>query len=182
MKTIKIFISFILLSGILFAQEDVTKLPGYVEFGSFEGLYDEDNFTEVNVEAPLLNLAAKMSKEKDPELAKLLNGIKLVKVYTFGIDRKKESGIEDKIKRIAQKLTNEKWERLVRVKEKAEVVNVYLKPSSDGFSGLTVLTMDGNEAVFVNIVGDINLEAISKLGDRFDIPELDYLNKNNKKK
>ncbi len=61
-------------------------------------------------------------------------------------------------------------------------MNVYLKPTSDGFSGLTVLTMDNNEAVFVNIVGNINLEAISKLGERFDIPELDYIKKSEKKK
>ncbi len=181
MKTIKIYLSLILITGIIFAQEDVQKLPGYVDFGSFDGLYSEDNFTEVNVEAPLLNLAAKMSKEKDPELAKLLNGIKLVKVYSFGVEKEKASGFEEKIKKITQKLNADKWERIVRVKEKSEAVNVYLKPTNDGFSGLTVLTLDGNEAVFVNVVGEINLEAISKLGERFDIPELDYLKKKDKK-
>lgn len=181
MKTIKIFLSLIFLTGILLAQDEVKKLPGYVDFGSFEGLYNEDNFTEVNVEAPLLNLAAKMSKDKDPELARLLSGIKLVKVYSFGVEKEKASGFEDKIKKITQKLNADKWERIVRVKEKSETVNVYLKPASEGFSGLTVLTLDSNEAVFVNVVGEINLEAISKLGERFDIPELDYIKKKDKK-
>ena len=39
------------------------------------------------------------------------------------------------------------------------------------------MAIDGSgEAVFVNIVGDINLETIGKLGAKFDIPALDQIN------
>ena len=42
--------------------------------------------------------------------------------------------------------------------------------------GLVVTQVQKNgEAVFVNIVGDINLETISRLGSKFDIPGIDDL-------
>ena len=45
--------------------------------------------------------------------------------------------------------------------------------------GLVVTQVEkGGEAVFVNIVGDINLETISKLGSKFDIPGIDELHDN----
>ncbi|MCX6150442.1 MAG: DUF4252 domain-containing protein [Ignavibacteriales bacterium] len=173
-----IFLTIIFSSLLLFGQEDYKKLDGYVDFGSFEGLYNPEEFTEVNIEAPLLSLASKASKNKDQELANLLGNLKLVKVYTFQIADSKEADVTQKMIRITTKLTSDNWERIVKVKEKGEEVNVYLKNVNENIVGVTVLTMEkGGQATFVNIVGNIDLEAISKLSDKFNIPDLDQFKK-----
>jgi DNA polymerase III gamma/tau subunit len=177
-----IFLLVIFPSILLYAQEDITKLPGYVDFGNFDGLYDPEEYTEVNIETPLLHLAAKMSKGKDQELYNLLNNLKLIKVYTFQVAQSMESSVEQKINRITSKLNSEDWERIVRVKDRGEEVNVYLKNVNDNIAGVTVLTFEKDgEAAFINIVGNIDLEAISKLSDKFNIPELDKIKKDKSK-
>jgi hypothetical protein len=184
MKKIKIIIFIIVVPLIaIYAQEDIKKLPGYVDFGSFEGLYDPEQCTEVNIESPLLSLAAKLSKKNDPELYNLLTNLKLVKVFTFQVSESNESSVAQKINRITSKLVSENWERIVRVKDKGEEVNVYLKNLNDAIAGVTVLTMEKDgEATFVNVVGKIDLEAISKLSEKFNIPELDKIRKDYKKR
>lgn len=184
MKKIKIILLIVILPLVLLnAQDDIKKLPGYIDFGSFDGLYDPEQCTEVNIETPLLNLAAKLSKKSDPELYNLLINLKLVKVFSFQVPESKESGVEQKMNKITSKLTSEKWERIVRVKDKGEEVNVYLKNVNDIIAGVTVLTMDKDgEASFVNVVGNIDLEAISKLSEKFNIPELNKIKKDYRKR
>jgi hypothetical protein len=183
MKAIKFFLLLFIFSLTRFyAQDDVKKYPGYVDLGSFEGLYDPEEYTEVNIEAPLLNLVAKASKNKDEELYNLLSGLKLIKVYTFQVAEDKETGVEQKMKSLTNKLNSENWERIVRVKDRGEAVNVYLKNVNDNIVGVTVLTLEKNgEAAFINIVGNIDLEAISRLSEKFNIPELDTIKKDKNK-
>ena len=47
--------------------------PGYVDFGSFSGLEESENVVEIQLEAPILRLVAKMSEEDDEELSDELN-------------------------------------------------------------------------------------------------------------
>lgn len=182
MKQIKMLLSvLILFSSLLIAQDEVTKHPGYVDFGNFEGLYDPDQYTEINIEGPLLKLVSNATQE-DKELSSMLQELKLIKVYNFTVKDEMNSDIKDKIDRITKKLSSEKWERIVKVKDKGEDVGIYVKYNNDKIAGLTVLARENSgEASFINIVGHIDLNAISKLSDRFDIPELNNL-KNNKKK
>lgn len=182
MKAIKLLVITFLLAVSVSAQEDVTKHPGYVDFGNFEGLYNPEEFTEINIEGPLLKMVSNASQE-DPELSSLLGGLKLIKVFNFSVNDKKKSEVGDKVDRIIKKLDSEKWERIVKVKDKGEDVGIYIKYAQDKIAGLTVLARDGRsgEASFINIVGHIDLNAISKLSGKFNIPELNNL-KHNKKK
>lgn len=182
MKSIKVVLFVLLFFTVAVnAQEEVTKHPGYIDFGSFDGLYDPEQYTEINIEGPLLKLVSNAT-EKDAELSSLLNGLKLIKVYNFEVKNNKGSDVKEKLDRITKKLISEKWERIVKVKDKGEDVGIYIKYSDDKIAGLTVLSQEqSGEASFINIVGHIDLEVISKLSDKFDIPELDNLKKNKKK-
>ena len=44
-----------------------------------------------------------------------------------------------------------------------------MKINDDIVDGITVMAVEENEAVFVNIIGDINPQDLSKVMDNFDI-------------
>ena len=62
-------------------------------------------------------------------------------------------------------------------RERNELTNIYIKMEGSRVVGLTVMAVEKkNEAVFVNIVGDIDIDSIGKLGGKFNIPKLDSIN------
>ncbi len=158
------------------AQEDetITRHPGYINFDEIEIPDDAEESVEVYVRGPLLKLVAKATREDDPALYDILSKLLLVRVNTFSIDEGLARELQPKIARIESSLENKNWEKVVRVKDRGEVANVYIKLEGEDIVGLVVMTVEGDkEAVFVNIVGEIDMEAIGKLGRKFDIPSLE---------
>jgi len=165
------------------AQEDkeIREHPGYVDFEDIEIPGDAEETVEIYVRGPLLKLVAQATNRDDPELSKLLSKLLLVKVNTFSIDSLTAQVLKQKIIKIESSLQKEKWEKVVRVKERDELVNIYLKMDHERVIGLVVMAVEeGDEAVFVNIVGEIDMDSIGKLGRKFDIPQLDSLEAGNK--
>ena len=159
--------------------------PGYVDFGNLSEYMKNDNITEVNIESYLLKMVGRATEEKDPELSDLLNGLKLIKVYSFNVVGKDHEEVLAKINQLDKKLEDDNWNRIVRVKSPKDNANVYIKTTKDQnhILGLVVMSLDKKgEAAFVNIVGRINLDAIGKLGNKFNIPSLDSLDNKGKKK
>lgn len=180
MKTTKMYLTvlFFTMFSVLFAQsKDYSNEPGYVDFGDLTEFENGEGVTEVYLDANLLKMVAKIAKEKEPEMANLLNGLKLIKVYAYDVSDENESELLSKMESIDKNLSGKNWQRIVKRKSKDETAYVYVHTgNSDKFTGLVVLALDKDgEAAFVNIVGDINLETIGKLSNRFNIPALDKI-------
>jgi len=75
---------------------------------------------------------------------------------------------------IADDLDRQGWERVVRVREDREHVDIYFRLSDDAMiiHGIAIMVAEPGETVLVNIVGDISTDDLSALGRRFDIDEL----------
>ena len=181
MKTlISLFaVIFVLSAASLSAQEtDYSIYPGFANFGDLSGLEDGEMVTEILIEEKLLKMVGKFTKD-DPELSNLINGLKLIKVNTFEVTPNNEEELMNRAQKIDKDLMTKNWDRIVKTKSRGEVANVYIKTKGDDeFVGITVVTVDkGGEAAFVNIVGSINMETLGKLGQKFDIPGLDDIKK-----
>ncbi len=174
-----IFVILLLTTFTTIAQSDYSKEPGYFDFGDLSVFEKGDGVTEVFLESNILKMVASATEEKDPDLSSMLNGLKLVKVNVFNVNDKNVNGIRERIDEADKKLVDQKWDRIVRTKGGDEAVNVYIKTSGkDNILGLVVTTLDKkDQAVFVNIVGTIDLKKIGKLGAKFDIPSLDKIDK-----
>jgi hypothetical protein len=151
--------------------------PGQVDFGSFSASNSGAQFVEVNVTSSLISLAAKFVEKDQPDVAQVLKGLQLVHVNVIGLDDQNRSDIESRIQNVRKDLAAKGWERIVTVQEKSQDVGVYLKTQNkDTVQGLVVVVQDGkNQAVFVNVVGDIKPEQLAMLGEKLHIDPLKHI-------
>lgn len=159
-------------------QEDeaLRKLPGYVDFGAWTGFKAALSTVEVYIKDPILALIARLTRDEDSELSNLLSSLRLIRVQTYSLDVSDTEKIKIRVGEIRKKLERDKWEIVVRARERDEQVHVYIKSTKDKINGLVIMAVEyGDEVAFVNIVGEFDLNSIAKLGDKFDIPGLDSL-------
>jgi Domain of unknown function (DUF4252) len=177
-----LFATLFFLASAYAQSGDVTKEPGYVDFGNFTQFENSTGVTEVTLDEELLSTIAEISPDDDPNIMEILKGLKLVKANVYNVSEENKKDLEAKINSIDSKLSGSSWKRIVRTKKENEVANVYIKQnSSKQIIGLVVTSLDGSdEAAFVNIVGTIDLKTIGKLAKKFDIPQLEGIKDNEK--
>ena len=173
--------SAIALGGSALARdkaEDLKKLPGYVDFEALDIFGDQEAKIEVYLREPLLNLVSEVFRLEEPEMYEMMSNLKLVRVQVFDIDPELARKVAAVTAETAKRLEKKGWERVVRVRDEEEHVDVYVKPSDeyDHIEGIVVMVVgDDDEAVFINIVGSIRPEDIGRLGQHFDIEQLDSM-------
>ena len=158
--------------------QDYTKHPGYVDFNALEIFGDQEATIEVYLRKPMLDLLRRFFKDEDPELYRIFGKLQLVRVQVFDVTQELAVKFDAESAKTVKELDKKGWERVVRVKDGGQRVFVYLKPSDDyeWIQGITVIAMeDLEDAVFVNIVGDIHPDDISRLGGHFGVDELDSI-------
>lgn len=149
-------------------------LPGQVDFGAFSAPKGDGEFVEVNVPTGLITLAARLVEKEQPDVAKLLNSIKLVRVNVIGMDAENRDALQKRAQKVREDLAGKGWDRIVTAQEKDQDVSVYLKMTDKGaVQGLAAVMIEGKEhAVFANVVGDIKPEQLAMLGDKLHIDPL----------
>jgi len=178
---------FVSVAGVAVAEDvdaQVKKLPGYVDFQSSDIFKGKEAKVEVYLKEPMLNLVAKFMQDEDQDVRDMLSKLKLVRVQVFDVDESMVKEFNEVTTRITAMLDKKGgWERIVRVREEDDNVDIYLRPSDnyESILGIVVMVAENDEAVFVNIVGEINPDDISKLGKEFDIQELNDVHIDKKK-
>ena len=136
-------------------------------------------FVEINLSTALLKFAARIAARQEPETAELIRGLKSIRVNVVGMDDTNRAGTIEKIEAVRQKLEAQGWTKMVTVREKegGDNVDIHVKQhGEDAIDGLVITVIDKKgEAVFVNIVGNINADQLGKIADKFDIEPLKKL-------
>ena len=182
--TLTFLILFLLPLLALSQEEDYSNYSGYVDLNALAGFKKSDTSVEIYLKKPILALVAALSSEEDPTLEKLLGNLALIRVEQFAIDETETKKVDQLIEDVSKKLIKDKWDKLIRAREKDERVEIFLKSENSTISGLLIMAVEGNkEASFINIVGEIDLQLLGKLGAKFNIPSLDDIaqNDNNRK-
>ena len=165
MLTIGVITMLLALSAV--AQEDELKtMPGYVAFESLDEVYGEPK-VRVNVGGFLLSLMSKAAKN-DPEAAAVLEGLEGVRINVYSTGGEVLPAI-DQLQNAKNMLSNQNWEPIIQVNEDRQNVQVFIKADGEGVQGLTVMAVDADDAVFVNILGSIDPENLGAIMDQFDV-------------
>ncbi len=176
MKNLSKFISVVALSGVMSATSVfAATAPGYVDFGVFKTSAGHE-FVEVDLDRGLLKIASIFAQKQDAEVARLISGIERLRVNVIGFDDEGRASTLERIENIRTALDAQNWKRMVTVREKSDGDNVavFVKLGDDDMiQGVTVTVIDHkNEAVLVNVVGQIDPAQLASLGERLDIAPL----------
>ena len=164
----------VMLCGSVLAQEDD---PGYVDFGTLDIPFEGESSVEILLRRPLLRMVAESSREEDPEFSELLARLQLIHVQSFPFDADDAEYINERVYRAAERFDRRNdWERVVRVIGRRESSFISLKMDRNRVTGLLLMVVDPKHEVFyVNIVGDIDMAQIGRIGRRFKISQLEDL-------
>ena len=150
------------------AQEDALKaFPGYVDFGELNSIFGEPT-VQISIGASLLGLVGTLSAEEDPEAAELFRKLNGVRVNVFETESMAEGAV-DLVKNISGSLSQKGWEPVVTVNSAEEQVRVFMKLNGETVDGITVMAVEDNEAVFVNVIGDINPAELDRVMKNLDV-------------
>jgi hypothetical protein len=170
--------SLLLMALPLRAANSLEANPGYIDFGKYVGIHAEDSKVEVQVKGPLLKLAASIIEAQNEDVSNLIRSVELVRVHVYEVTDENRDQFDESVKIIAQNLTERNWEQLVAVNDNGEKVAVFANmPTEEAIAGIVVSVSSGNEAVFVNVVGNVAIESLAELGKQLNIPALDKIAK-----
>lgn len=187
-KTVILFVLALLLMPLtVIAQDSI-----------FEKYSDDNDVTFVSIKPRMFQMLAKIDiNTEDGEAQEFLNMVNSITSFkTMATDNKT---IASDIAVWVNKRKNS-LEELMEVKDDGMVVKFYVKEGKDEdhvsellmfVNGLDTIMKDQNiniggkkrsiETVLISFTGDIDLNQISKLANKMDLPGGDKLNKRNKK-
>ncbi len=156
------------------AAADIRNHPGYVDFSGLTGMANVEPMVEVSLKEPLLAMITNFIREEDEEVGSFVSKLIRVTVHVFESGAFEPDEAVASMSDIGAGLERRGWERVVRLRESGDYVDIFMRMSPDArtIHGITIMAAEPDDTVLVNIVGDIASEDISALGRRFDIEEL----------
>lgn len=173
MRKIILVIALVFISNTIFAQQTL--------FDKFNG---NENVTSVVVNKKMFSLLSKM-KVEDKETQQYVNLIK--KLDNLKVFVTTNSTWASEMKATAGKyLKTASLEELMQVNDKGKLVKIFVKSgSTDSQIKELFMFIEGSgkeETVLMSLTGDFDLDELSVLTDKMNLPGRDVLNKASKGK
>lgn len=165
------FTSSLFIGSSAFAN-DITQERGYVDFANLDSEYGEPKVM-VNLNKTMLGFISKMNMS-DPEASELISKLKAVRIQIYNMTDNDQPAL-DLIAKVSEDIKTKDWLPIVSVNEKDEKVRVFTKITDDIMDGLVVMVINNSEerkereAVFINIVGEIDPAQINKVTESLNI-------------
>jgi Na+-transporting NADH:ubiquinone oxidoreductase subunit NqrC len=170
-KKIILILGLVLVSNTLFAQSVFDKFD------------NQDDITAVVVNKKMFSMLSKVDA-KDKQSQQYINLIKKLdnlKVFATANDKK-----SDDMKAVADKyIKTAGLEELMRINEKGKTVKIYVKSgATDSQVKELLMFIEGSgkeESVLMSLTGNFDLDELSALTDKMNLPGGDELKKAGKK-
>lgn len=173
-----------LVLGNMALAGKVQDEPGYVDLDWIEIPDSADEVQDIDLTTILKSVASDAKNNGDDNLAEILTMVRSIRVKGYSLDGDGAKDTDQAVKKITKQIKADGWKRLIYVKEDDEMVSVNTRYSGDDLVGLMVVVYEpGEEVLFANVVGDLDLPTLMMLvggidGDGLDdlLEELDGIN------
>ena len=150
--------------------------PGYADL-DYPGWREADKEFGLSLgPLPLRFAAWVIPDDEEPELTNMLRELKGIRIRIYAVQGD-EQRVFDRISKSGRQLEEKGWDRLVTVNDDDENVLVMVKADDDKISGMAVLVADVDEAVFINMIGNIRPEFFNEILENVevdvDVPEIE---------
>ena len=172
MKYFKHILFFSVIAMLLSAPAHALA-KGQIDFADLSPHYGEPK-VEINLSQSLMRIIGSFANQEDPEVGDILSKLESIKVRVYNLNGKLDKA-NATVDRVSKKLRSDKWETLVTVNDNEEnqKVRIFSKSTNDVIDGVVVMVVspekEGGEAVFINIVGEIDPEKVGKVAESLDI-------------
>ncbi len=172
MKKSKLLIALSCITMLL-ASPAFAIAQGQIDFADLSSHYGEPK-VEINLSASLMKMIGNFADEDEPEVANMLSSLESIKVRVYNLNGELEKA-NSTVDRVSSQLKTDNWETLVTVNDNEEnqKVRIFSKSTNDVIDGVVVMVVspekDAGEAVFINIVGEIDPSNIGKVTESLDI-------------
>ncbi|MEQ9825946.1 MAG: DUF4252 domain-containing protein [Puniceicoccaceae bacterium] len=160
------------------SQEEapIESHPGYLNIDSVLQGSERYLTSEVYLRNYILRMIARVTKKSEPDFAKMLAAIKLIRVVEFEFDAEGINSTLEKAESLVNHLQKSRWDTLVRSKQSDKTLQICIQSDrEDHIYALAIVSWDSYKMTIVNVVGDIDLDMLSRLGSQFGIDELEDL-------
>src|SRR5688572_27687325 len=131
-----------------------------LQLGHLDRLSEKAEETvDVTVDAAMLKETAGFLAGKGSDTTKLHEVLQGIYVKSFEFDAPNAYTVAD-LEAVRKQLAAPGWSRIVGIREKHELTEIYLWKDGDTNGGLAVISAEPNELTIVNIVGRIDLGSL----------------------
>jgi len=124
---------------------------------------------DVNLDESMLQQASAMGgKQPDEKTRQVLQGLKgvYVKSFEFGAP----GGYSDAdVEAIRSQLQAPGWSRIISVREKGELTEIYTWSDGKTSGGLAIIAAEAQELTVVNLIGQINIAQLGAIQSQFGL-------------
>lgn len=140
---------------------------GRVSFDDLSKSYGEAKVA-INLNATMLGFVTKLAKGQNADLQQVLSSIENIAVRVYNINDAADEALKA-MEKMAVEIKKNGWVSIVSINENEEKLQIYTKMTNDKMDGLVVMVVNGQEAVFINIVGEIDPSDISKVTNSLNL-------------
>jgi hypothetical protein len=162
----------VLLLPTALRAQTVEEHPGYFPLEELQFLSPEDLSVEINLRGAMLRLIGKVVGDEDPEFAQIMNDLEAIRVQIAPVDRLAANDVRKGLDTGVSMLENLGWYRMVLTRDEGEEVHIYGRELDGNLQGLTVLAVEDEEVIILNLVGQIDPDQLGSLMTGLDLPEV----------
>ncbi len=160
--------SALFFSGLL-AFGSGANAQGYFSFDDIPGL-DSEPTVEIDLGPDMMRFFGEAAKGSVQDTTGL-EGVTNVRVRVYEGIGDSEAELLKFVDDTSRTLESAGWSSVIRVNENGERVRIFMKPATGGansgnIAGITLMVVDtggGDEAVFINVAGDIKPEQLGRI-------------------
>lgn len=148
-------------------QDEFQGLDSYLQSGALRAEYGKPTM-RLSVGKKLLWLA-RLVGPADKDFTELVSHVNSVSIVTYRLNGNPEPAL-NAIRNATMELKAHDWEPIVSVSGEDEQTQILVKLSDDTIRGMVIMSMEpGDEAVFINISGEITPGLAGKITRGMDV-------------